>query len=805
MGTIVHDLRYAARALSNAPGFAAVAILCLALGIGVNSTVYSVVDTISIRPLPFEDPAQLVRLVGVQQERGITEGATSYADFRDWLGSVSVFAGVAGYGGRNLTLSDGRDSERVIGGLVSANLFQVLGVQPILGRPFAERDDQPGAPRVVLLGHALWQRRFLSDPAVVGRVVQVNGLPYTVVGVMPPRFQFSEISQLWMPLAPEMTAATREQRNLVVYARMAPGVTIDQARADMARVAAPLAAAYPENEGWSAGAITMRDDFMPEDVVLVTTAMMGAVTLVLLIACANVANLLLARATVRNREIAVRAALGAGRWRIIRQMLAESLLLAAISAPLGLLIAYGGLRWLTASVPQDDLPYYIDWSMNWRVVIYTAAAAIVTGLLFGLAPAASLADSGMHRSLKEGGRNSGGTIRRNRLRSSLVVAEIALSLVLLVGASLFIRSVLNVQRADLGLDVRPLMTMRFFMSGEAYAEPEARERRVEEIADRVAGLPGVEAVMASNWVPLNGGGGQDAVLLPDAPVEAGRERRANFFGVTAGARRTLNVALVAGRDFQDQEGRTRSAVALINRAMAADIWPGETNVIGRQFRFPTIAPGEWFTVIGVIADFLPWNPTNETITFALIPYPYAPGPNAGLTIRVAGGALASIVPAVREQIRQADPQLPLFDVQTAEENRLATFWDTRIIGGMFTIFGGVALFLAWIGIYGVLSYAVAQRTQELGIRVALGADRRDVFRLVLGQGARLAAIGVVVGMIGAIGAARVVRSVLYNVEATDLISFAGGAGLLASAALLASYVPARRATVVDPLVALRTE
>jgi predicted permease len=444
--------------------------------------------------------------------------------------------------------------------------------------------------------------------------------------------------------------------------------------------------------------------------------------------------------------------------------------------------------------------------MNWRVVAYTGAAAIVTGFVFGLAPALNVADADLHRSLKEGGRNVGGSIRRNRLRSSLVVAEIALSLILLVGASLFVRSVLNMQRSDPGIDLQPLMTMRVFMSGEPYADPDARARRVEDIVRRVEALPGVESVLASNLVPLNGGGGGDAIQTPEGAFEPGREPGATYFGVTAGARRTLGIPLLAGRDFEAHEGLSRSGVALVNRRFAERMWPADASVVGRQFRLVATAPNEWFTVIGVVGDFLPWTVADpEPPAFAFVAYPYMPSPNTGLTIRVAGMPPASITPAVREAIRASDALLPLFDVRTGDENRLLSFWDSRIIGGMFSIFGAVALFLAWIGIYGVLSYAVAQRTQELGIRVALGAGRRDVFRLVLGHGARLAGLGVVAGLIGAFGVTRVVRSVLYNVGATDPLSFVGAAIFLTAAALLASYLPARRATAVDPLVALRTE
>jgi predicted permease len=808
MDALLQDLRYAFRTIAAHPGFALLSILCLAIGIGINSTIFSVVDTVAIRPLPFTDPDALVVLRGTQASTGIDEAGISWLDLQDYRAQTQAFSEIAANSNRSMTLTDRGEPERLLGSLVTSNLFPMLGIDPILGRHIRPDEDQPGAARVALLSHNVWLRRFAGDPGIVGRSITLDGLPHTVVGVMPPRFQFPEQAQLWTALGPVHHATKREDRFLHVIARLAAGSSLDRARADVAAVAARLASAYRTHDGWSATAITMRDEMMPDDVRLIVFTMMGAVTLVLIIACANVANLLLARATVRQREISVRAALGAGRLRIARQLLTESVLIALASVPLGAAVASIGLQWLTASIPpQDQVPYYIDWSMNWRVVAYACAVAVATGLVFGLVPALHAIGPDLHRSLKDGGRGAGAHASRNRLRNALVVGEIALSLVLLVGASLFMRSFLKLQQADLGLDMAPLMTARFVMDESQYPSPEAMTRRTEDIVRRVEDLPGVAAAYASNFVPIEGGGGAGRIVPDGMPVEAGREPQIFYAGVTPHVLETLGLPLVAGRDFADNEGSTRSGVAIVNADLAERAWPGRRDVVGLRFRLVDDPAAQWITVIGMTTNFSPWDvgDDRQPQPFAFLPYPYMSARNTGVTVRVAGGAPASITAALRSEIRNSDPLLPVFSERTGEEIRQTAFWDARLFGFMFSIFGAVALLLASIGVYGVLSYAVAQRTQEIGVRMALGASRRDVLALVLGQGARLAAIGIVAGVAGAALVTRVIRSQLYNVSATDPLSFTGTALVLALVAVTASYVPARRATVVDPLIALRTE
>ena len=808
MDALVQDLRYAVRTLLRNPGFAALTTLCLAMGIGVNSTIFSVIDTVAIRPLPFRDPDALVSLHSASTANGVARGGVSYLDFRDWQEQTKAFATIAGLSGRSLTVTDRDESERFLGAIVTWNLFPAIGIDPILGRHFREDEDRPGAPPVVMLGHGVWERKFLGDRSIIGKSITVNGVLRTVVGVMPERFQFPQLAQLWLPLTPSEYGAPRSNRSLLVIARLKESASFDEGRRNIAEVAGRLAASYRENQGWSASANTLRDELMPSDVQLMVTTMMGAVSLVLLIACANVANLLLARATARQREIAVRTAIGAGRGRIVRQLLTESVLIALASAPLGIAFAYIGLRWLTASVPPEgQVPYYVNWDMNWRVVTYTGIVAVVTGFVFGLAPALHAADANLHRSLKDGGRGAGGSTRRNRLRNALVVIEISLSLILLVGASLFVRSFLNLQGAGGGIDTRPLMTLRFFMTGDQYGTDESRVRRVEDILRRVEAVPGVETAFASNLVPLGGGGAAAAVEPEGMLVEAGKEPNIDYIAVTPHLLRTLGVPLLAGRDFTEGEGAARSRVAVVNQALARYLWPNRRDVIGLRFRLASGADREWITVIGLIGDFNVYNVRDLSFaTMAFVSYPYMALPNTGLTIRVAPGVPpASVTQAVRDEMRRSDPLLPLFNVRTGEENRLISFWQDRLFGWMFSIFGAIALLLATIGIYGVLSYSVAQRTQEIGVRVALGASRQNVLTLILGHGARLAGAGILLGAAGAALVTPLVRSILYNVTPTDPLSFAGTAIFLAIVAILAGYIPARRATAVDPIIALRAE
>jgi putative ABC transport system permease protein len=800
------DMRYAFRSLISSPGFTAIAVACLALGIGVNATIFSVVDGVILKPHPYPDPERIVVVQSTNQNQRINRGPLSYADVKDIREGATTLESVAAFANRSLTISGGTgEPERFSGLTTNWELFRILGTTPVLGRDFNAADDRPGAEPVVILSNELWQLRYQSDPAIVGKPIMVNGVAHTVIGVMPEKFLFPENERLWVTIAPYQDALPRDDRGSMhsVFAKLKPGVTKQQAESELSAIATRLAAQYPkENEGWGLTTRTLTEWMVPAQVKLVMLTMMGAVTLVLLIACANVANLLMARASVRQREFSIRAALGAGRWRIVRQLLTEAVMIGAISAPLGALLAWIGIRLIDGAMPPDQVPYFITWSLDGRALAYTTVISLLTGVVFGLAPAMQAVRTNLQSSLKEGGRgNAGGT--RGRLRNALVIAEVALSLVLLVGASLFVRSFFNLQGVEVGFDTRPLMSMRFYLPGAAYEADDAKSRRVEDIVRRVEGLPGVEAAFASNFVPMHAGGGGGRVIVEGRAVDPGREPGIALMGVTPHMRQTLDVALVAGRDITDTEGASRTPVALVNQEMARRMWP-ETDAVGRRFRL--VGQDEWFTVVGVIADFRhrQGNNTEPQGPAAYVPYPYEATLNTGITIRVAGDP-AAITAAVREQVRQSDPMLPLFSVNTVEEFRRLSYWQYGLFGSMFAVFGVIALVLASIGVYGVLSYSVSQRVQEIGVRVALGAARNDVLRLIVGQGVRLAAWGILGGIIGAAAITWVIQSILYDVTPTDPISFGGVALFLALVAMTASYVPARRALAVDPIVALRND
>jgi putative ABC transport system permease protein len=803
----MQDLRYAVRTLRFNLTFTAVAVSCLALAIGVNSMIFSVVDGVLVQPLPFADPDRLMELNEANPQIGVRRSGVSYPTLRDWRERSRSLASIAGVTLRSLAVADRGDPERYEGAAVSWELFSMLGVAPALGRDFVAADDRPGAEPVALLSDEVWRLRYSADRGVIGRSVLINGRPHTIVGVMPPDFEFPLYQKIWVPLEPLVFEEPRDRRGLMAFARLASGVTMPAAQEEMTAVAAALSREYPATgDRWTAVVRPIKDDFLPDEVRLVILTMMGAVTLVLVIASANVANLMLARAAARRREISIRAAIGAGRGRIARQLLTEAVMVALLAVPPGLAIAYVGNELMLRAVPPDDIPYLIHWELNPTVVLYTVAIALITGILFGLAPALQTRRLDLQTALREGGRGTGGVGPRTWLRSALVMCEVALSLVLLVGASLFVRSFLNIRDADAGFDIAPLMTMRMYMTGEAYAVEQVRARRGDEIVRGIESLPGVVAAFASNWVPLEDGGGGGRILIEGRSWPAGEEPFFGFTAVTPHLLKTLNVRLTRGRDFTDAEGQERRPVAIINETMAARFWPNE-DPVGRQFRLKDPVIAEAFTIIGVIRDVQhsEIEPDDEDVANAYVPYPYAATANTGITIRVAAGEPSAITAAVREEIRRIDSGIPLFAVRSMEEVKQRGSWQFGLFGWLFSAFGIVALLLAVTGVYGLLAYAVSQRTQEIGVRVALGAARGDVIRLIVGQGLRLAIAGVALGAVGALGVTRVIASLLYNISPTDPVTFIGASLFLTLLAALASYIPTRRAIAVDPLIALRSE
>ena len=801
---LIQDVRYALRNLSRSKGFTTVAILCLGFGIGLNATIFSLIDGVLLKPYPYTDPDRIL-VVGEQKPKTNDEAGLSYLDMRDWKETNSVFSTITAVSGRSLTISDGQgEPERYLGAGISWDLFPMLGTHPIRGRDFNAQDDREGAANVVLLGYDVWMHRYGGNESIIGQAILVNGQAHVVVGVMPQGFAFPNNQRLWVPLVPLVAKDLRNFRGLFAFARLKPGVTMAQARQELDAIAGRLGAQYPEtNEGWVSRLRTLRDAFLPREVPLVLLLMMTGVTLVLFIACSNVANLLLARAAGRRREISVRAALGAGRGRIIRQLLTESLVLGLLSVPLGLLLAVVGTRLIASAVPPDQVPYYIHWEIDWRSLLYTVAIAAGTAVVFGLFPALQISRGNLHDTLKEGTR--GNSVAKSFLRSTLVVAQIAFALVALVGALLFVRTFWNLGAFNVGFDAKPLMTMRFYMPGAIYEEQDAKLRRVEDIVRRVEALPAVRATFASNFVPLSGGGGGGNVIVEGRAVQKGEQKGISVIAVTPHFNSTLGLPVVEGRDFTDAEGWSHSPVAVINKEMKRQFWPSG-DVIGQRFRLD--GPKEdWFTIVGVTPDINLYgvDPGNDQApATAYVPFAYQQFLNTGLTVRVEGDP-ASVTSAVREAIRASDPNLPMAQVRTMSDLRRLQFWQYGLYGWIFGTTGILGLLLAAIGVYGVLSYSVSQRAQEIGVRLALGASHREILRLIVGQGVVLAGIGIVIGCALAAAAMPAARSLLYKVSPFDPVTFVGVAVFLAGVAFIASFLPARRATKVDPVIALRGE
>ena len=800
---LLQDIRYAVRGLWQARGFATVAILCLSLGIGLNTAIFSIVDGIILKPFPFEDPE---RIVVLGTERPDDAGGVSRLDMHDWkAASTKSFAAIAGINTRSITLSDGAgEPERHPGARMSWDLFRLLGVRPVLGRDFLETDDRPGAPGVAIIGHAVWANRYQSDPSVIGRAVTIDARPFTIIGVMPQGFEFPEVQRVWIPLELDAQADPRDARYLFTFGRLRPGVSREQGLADLKGIAGQLAREFPEtNEGWTATLQPLRDAFLPDDVVLILGLMMAGVTLVLFIACSNVANLLLARAARRRRELAVRVAVGAGRVRIVRQLLTESVVLALASVPLGILIAVVGSRLIYAQIPPDDVPFYITWSVDARSLAYAIVVSTATALLFGLAPAIQTTKRELNDGLREGARgNTGG---RALLRNGLVVAQVSLALVALVGALLFVRSFRNMDGLDLGYDTRSVLTLRFYMTGDRYLPNGEKSRRVEDIITRIEALPGVESAFASNWIPIGGGGGGGPIEIEGRSLDARNRPGISQIGATTGVLETLGLPIRRGRGFTSAD--FYRDVAVVNETMARRVWPDQ-DPIGQRYRVWTRDNSRnWLTVIGVTADaqLFGVDPGDqEAPAAAFAPYPQGEAFSTGLSIRTTGDP-AALTAAVRAAIRASDPNLPISFVRTLEDVQALAYWQFGLFGWIFGVIGGIGLLLASVGVYGMLGYAVSQRTQEIGVRMTLGADRTHVLKLVLGQGLRLAGLGVAIGLgLAALGTP-VARSLLYDVSPFDPFSFAATSTFLLVIALVASYVPARRAMQVDPLVALRDE
>jgi putative ABC transport system permease protein len=802
------DIRYALRGLWRSKGFAVTAVACLALGVGLNTTIFSIVDGVLLKPLPFRDPDRLIVLGERKPSTGELDGL-SYPTLLDWRAASTTLASIEVSLGRSFNLSnDGEgETERLVGSGVSWNLFPDLGVSPMLGRQFSAADDQPGAAKVLLISHDLWTRRYHADRQIVGRAVHVDGTLHTIVGVMPPGFKFPTINRLWVPVVPLVHQSGRDSRNLLAFARLNANASPEQATTELTGITERLAREHPTtNDGWTVWPRPIDEVFLPDDVRQIVWLMMAAVTLVLFVAGSNVANLLLVRASTRRREFALRAALGAGRQRIVRQLLTESVVLSLVSLPLALGLAEFGTRLIAFSIPTDEVPYYITFSVDWRTFLYSVGVAMTTALVFGMFPAFQVSRGSLRDNLEESAR--GATSGRSRIRSSLVVVQVSLALVSLVGAMLFVRTFLNFDQFELGFGTDRLMTMRFAMAGTAYDAPDARLRRTEDIVRRIEALPGVAGVFASNLIPLSGGGGGGDVEVDGQRGEPGKRQGTGFVGVTPGFFRTLNVSPGRGRDFTESEGYSRTPVAIVNQTAARQLWGGREALGGRFLMIDHKEAPDWFTVIGIVPDLrlYPVSPEDtQPQPVVFVPYAYQQTLSTGLTIRVTAGDPAAVTPDTRAALRAADSSLAVTQIRTMDEVRRVAYWEFGLYGWIFGTTGVVGLLLAAVGVYGVLSYSVEQRTREMGVRMALGADPRDVLWLVVRHGILLVGVGIVIGLVIASMATPWARNLLFQISPFDPASFAAVSAVLLVVAGLASYLPALRATRVDPVVVLKGE
>ncbi|HZG54139.1 MAG TPA: ABC transporter permease [Pyrinomonadaceae bacterium] len=812
MGTVLQDLRYGLRTLWKSPGFTYIAVLALALGIGANTAIFSVVNTVLLRPLPYNAPDRLVWLWETSPRNDIPKEVASYPNFDDWRQQNQNFESVAGFTGTtaSLTGTDG-EPERLPGAAVLGDFFTVLGVEPMLGRKFLPEENEEGKHRVVILSHGLWQRQFGSDAQIVGRQIGLNNAQYTVVGVMPPNFQHPNPEarrrvELWlaMPVNESMRNGRRSDF-LSVIARLKGGVSVEQASAEMTTIAARLEQQYPEtNSGWGVIVQPLHQRFTG-DVRPALLMLLGAVGFLLLIACANVANLLLARSSTRLKEIAIRTALGAGRGRIVRQLLTESIVLSLLGGALGLLVAFWGIDALLAISP-GNIPRLESVGIDRQVLLFTLGISLVTGIVFGLAPALTVSNPNLNEMLKESGRSSSEGVRGRRLRNALAVAEIALSLVLLVGAGLLIKSFLRLQDVKPGFNPENLLAAELVLPTSKYAENQQVVNFYDQLLQQLAQQPGVQGVAATSALPLGGGGdvlafsveGRALGSTERVPDAESRIISPDYF-------RTLQIPLRSGRLLDQRDNQQAPRAVLVSETLARKFFPGE-DPVGKRITFgnPQAADVQWLNVVGVVGDVRQSGLDEEP--YAQVYRSYLQAPRRALTVivRTAGAPLNMLDP-LRGQIRALDRQQPLYNARTVEQVINDSIARPRFNMLLITILAVVAMILATVGIYGVVSYMVTQRTHEIGIRMALGARPLDVFRMVLRQGLLLAVLGVGSGLVAAFALTRLLSSLLYDVRSTDIVTFAGVSALLTAVVLLACYIPARRATKVDPMVALRYE
>ncbi len=812
MSTLLQDLRYGLRMLAKNPGFTAVAVMTLALGIGANTAIFSVVNAVLLRPLPYQQPDHLVKVWGNFAGIGLANNQNwiSAPEFKDLESQNRSFSHIAAMSDASFNLIINGSPQRIEGALVSPSLFPMLGVQALWGRTFLPEESQPGRDAVVLLNYGLWQRGFGGDRSIVGRRLNINGISYAVVGVMPAGFQYPNDADMWGPLAfqpSDLVPNNRGNHGLEVLARIKPDLSLEQARSDMKALTKAVEEQnpnYPYVRFQFAFTLTPLLEETVSDIQKALWILTGAVALVLLIACANVANLLLVRASGREREIAIRIAIGASRRRLIGQLLTESVLLAVVGGAAGLLIARWGLAVLI-NISSAIFPRLAGASVDGRVLGFTMLVALGTGIIFGLVPALQCVRDVNHESLKEGGRSASGSSASQRLRHSLVAAELALSLVLLNGAGLLLRSFWRLQQVDGGFQPDHVLTMRVSLPETRYSRPEQVRAFFRDAVDRISRLPGVQAAGAVSDLPLSGQGTSGTTTMDThaVPPDAASPE-ADWRVVTPGYFQAMGIARISGRYFDDHDADESPPVAIVDETLAKTYWPNEDTVGKRLHLGGVESKAPWMTVVGVVRHVR--YRTLEAQSRTEVYWPEAQNPSSSLSLAIRTSSDPhNFATTAQKEVQAVDPQQPVYRVRTMEELLENSLARRRLSMLLLSIFAGAALLLAAVGIYGIMSYWVNQRAREMGIRMALGADRFDLLRLVVQQSLILAGVGVAIGLVSSLASTRLVSSLLFDVKPSDPPTLATVAIGLAGVALLASWAPAHRATKVDPIVALRYE
>ena len=798
MDTLLQDFRYAFRSLRQAPGLFAVAALSLGLGVAVNVTLFAGVDILLLRPLDYPNTARLVVVYSDNKERGWNQSGVSLADFIDWRSSART-ASLAALTGGNYNLAEGDRPERVDGLQVSPNFFALLGVGPARGRFFRDEEETPGRGKVAVITDRFWRNRFAADSNIVGQAIRLDGESFTIIGILPHGFRFGDQTDvLYTPL--EIPAAPdRGSHYLRVVGLLSPGGTLDRFNSDIKGIATRLAERYPTtNLGMGAHAITLQDHMVGSTARQAGVICMVAVTFVLLIACANVANLLLSRAAARNRELAVRSALGAARSRLIRQMLTESLMLAAVGGALGLLLSIAGVKWFVTIIPAD-FPRVENLRLDTRILVYGFLIILAAGVLAGIAPAFQVTKGSLTEPLKDGGRGGSMGLKHGRLRASLVVVEMSLALVLLISAGLLVKASLGLQKVKLGFDPKSTLTFAVALSEQEYPDTAQVLALQDQLEARLAALPGVTNVGAVSQLPMAGGNGSYYSVEGQPVPDPARRPILQYRTATAGYFDAMRIALVKGRGLSPQDRSGSPKVTLINETLAARHWP-RGDALGHRLVFESGT----YEVVGIVKDVREFGPDDPPPALAYFSAPQFSSRSLRYVVRTSSDP-ASIVPAVRAEVAAVARDLPAYDIRTLEKLIADEMQGDRIMPKLLALFGAIALVLAVIGVYGVMAYSVSQRTQELGIRRALGAEGRDIVRLVLRQSVTLAAVSAVIGLGLAFAATKSLSAFLYGVSAFDPVVFSGVTISLMGAAVMASLIPARRATRVDPLVALRAD